>query len=462
MFFGAVPTACIEQMFAIINFHSWKRVYVCCSGGFRIERGLRAKYPDLEIHSNDVSVFSCAFGWMLTDQPVPIEFTGKLAFMEPHLGDDPAKRCAAVLIASDIARYATGKESPYKIRHLKHYQNTIADRVVEGAAKLRAVAGETQIQSFFAGDWRKHVEQAIGEGAGIAAFPPFFKGDYEAMFKFINENVVWPAPAYDLYDPRDLEKIVARIDDSGVPYCVLSDQKFETLKPVMEYVQGRKVPHFCYGTATRSSLRYIPQKHEPFLYAPLEMARVKPDSVVRVTEADYRQANYIKDIYLAKSITHTPGLFSYFVFIDEMLAGVLIYSMSKFGGIGDRSVYLLSDVVTSREGKASKLVAKIALSRDITRLVATRLMSPIEAVITTARTKNAVSMKYRGIYKLTSRKPDTETEGHNMLNYRGQVIDDTPQQIFDWWFEKHGRKAMETARNRAATVRSQGAEAATA
>jgi hypothetical protein len=64
MFYGAVPTECIEQVFRIIDFSAWQKAYVCCSGSFRIERALKAKFPHLQVISNDVSLYSSAVGYL--------------------------------------------------------------------------------------------------------------------------------------------------------------------------------------------------------------------------------------------------------------------------------------------------------------------------------------------------------------------------------------------------------------
>jgi hypothetical protein len=53
----------------------WKGlpVYVACSGNFTVERIL-AKCSVGAIHSNDVSIYSCALGWHLAGGPRGREF----------------------------------------------------------------------------------------------------------------------------------------------------------------------------------------------------------------------------------------------------------------------------------------------------------------------------------------------------------------------------------------------------
>ena len=81
MFFGAVPTACIEQVFKIIDFTKWQKAYVCCSGSFRIERALRKEFPELQIYSNDVSLYSSALGFLNSGKEIEISFDKELSFI---------------------------------------------------------------------------------------------------------------------------------------------------------------------------------------------------------------------------------------------------------------------------------------------------------------------------------------------------------------------------------------------
>ena len=145
--------------------------------------------------------------------------------------------------------------------------------------------------------------------------------------------------------------------------------------------------------------------------------------------------NFLKDVYLAKGIVHSTGLVNFLVFLDGQLVGGIIYALSKYG---DRhSVYLLSDVTVTGEGRLSKLVALLATSRTLVRLVEKKVMDRIGEVVTTARTKNAVSMKYRGIYELKTRRPSDIPEEGNILQYHSKVREQTPQELYDDWFKRH-------------------------
>ena len=444
MFYGAVPTECIEQVFRIIDFSTWQKAYVCCSGSFRIERALKAKFPHLQVISNDVSLYSSAVGYLACNKEFNIMFEGDLSFIQERSDVNSFfEKTAALLVACDMARYG-GRKNEYARKHFNYYVENFEHFFNKAKDRLDRIIPEMPLQGYFAGDWRTHVKHAIEEGAGILAFPPFFKGDYESQFKFIDNNIHWPAPDYDIYEPKMLGKIIDEVDASGVNYCILSDQLFEHRKPVLEYVTGRKVPHYCYARTDKSSVRHIYKAPEPFAYDPITPAKLTAKSEVQVVLAESRHMDFIKDIYLQKTIIHTSGVANFLIFIDKMLVGGIIYSLPKFPTFGHNTIYLLSDVTISRDAKLSKLIAKLATSKTLLSLVSKKLISRVDYVVTTARTHNPVSMKYRGIYEMLNRREADDPAEGNIINYGSAMRDETPQEMYSaWYWPNYGKKYVE-------------------
>jgi hypothetical protein len=85
----------------------WKGlpVYVACSGNFTVERIL-AKCGVGAIHSNDVSIYSCALGWHLAGQAVPYkikEQAGEFGWLADYLDPGPAT-IATLLLAGEMLK----------------------------------------------------------------------------------------------------------------------------------------------------------------------------------------------------------------------------------------------------------------------------------------------------------------------------------------------------------------------
>lgn len=456
-FFGTVPNTCIEQILRITDFDSWGQVYVGCSGTLKIEEAIRSRHPDVPIHANDVSLFSCPLGWYYTDDPQPINFHSRLEWVNEFTDGKPYEyTVAAVLICNELARYS--RDNPYCKSHFRHIKNNFLEMLVKGVDKLQEKKQKLQLTSYYAGDWRDHMEHAIEANAGIASFPSFFAGDYESQFKFISSNIAWNEPSYRPYSSENFRDCLERVIESGINYCLLTNLKLDDHKPTLEFVQGRKVPHYCYTRTKKSSVRHLFAKPEPFLYTQPDPRAFKRDAEIKVIKAEDKHLNFIKDVYLAKGIIHSTGLVNYMVYIDNQLAGGIIYALQKYGVNAQdgttyemsNCLYLLSDVTLSNDCKLSKLLALMATSKTLTEPISNRLLSKITYITTTARSLNPVSMKYRGIYELNSRRPsdDPIDNGKLILQYGAKVQDATPTDLYKRWFDQYSGLAPKTSNHR--------------
>ena len=409
MFLGAVPSAAVAQIIRIVPFSEWSSIYIGCSGSFRVEFGLRKAYPTKQIFSNDVSLYSCAVGYLLSGQTMPITFIDQLAFIEEHLATQEedhgyGSRVAAVLVAAELCRFLRGR-SDFAIHHMEHYRSRFAEFHRKALASVEKLRKGLPLDGYFAGDWRDHVRTAIAQGAGVAAFPPFFRGDYESQYRVLDKNTDWPRPSYDLYSPGDLRGVVDMIEEAGTPYCILSDQLWEDKRPVAEFVAGRKVPHYVYASSATSSVIRRAVEAWPFRYERFDVGKVRPDSQLKAVICDGRYLNFIKDQHLSKNIIHTDGMVSFLIFLDSMLLGGLVYSLhaktqrAEHGWYSMECIYLMSDVTTTREAKISKLVAYVATSKAILSQLRLKFVLPIDRVVTTARSsKSCFDEVSRDIY----------------------------------------------------------------
>lgn len=439
MFFGAVPTDCIQQVFKIMDIDTWRDTFVCCSGSFRLERALSNVYPNTRIHSNDVSVYSAAIGGLATGKPIAVTFREELGFVNEIVdGMSEVQRVAAVLVGCEMSRYARGK-TEFNTRHFRYYKNHFASFIETTTGRLEKVLEGLRVHEYFSGDWRIHANKAVDEGAGILAFPPFFKGDYEAQFAFIEKNLKWDACTYDLYDPSQLREIARGLDDRGGNYCILTDQIWEDKEPVLKYQAGRKVPHYCYANTNLSSFRRKTSRGQPFRYKMVDPDKLTKDSKVEIVVTESARLNFIKDVYLATSIIHSSGFGNYLVYLDGGLVGAIIYDESPTtrSAYGSKTIYLLSDVTISGRAKLSKFIAMLATSKTLIKPLEIKMLKHYERVVTTARSKNPVSMKYRGIYDILSRRED-EKDGGYVIQYGAPLSDETPQEIFNRWWTKYG------------------------
>lgn len=718
MFLGVVPNGCITQIIRAIDFSIWPDIHVCCSGTFRFERAILEAHQGASLVSNDVSVFSVPLGRYVLGEETPLRFVGELARFEDLLRDRPyLDRLSALMVASDYAKYRTGRPNRFKEAHAAYYHEHFDGLISATSDKLNKVLPKIALKGFFAGDWVQHMRDAIQKGNGVVGFPPFYKclaphhriltadlrwvpcgdlkvgdkilafdefpqpgmrcrrwqwatithsapaakecvrvhlangdaidctadhpwlvvsmgtrpagnggwvearelcrpsravnrdshdihaevikaldpwkvgasyddgwlagildgegsislamgnghgaakvtiaqaagpvldraasllrargfdvtisdthlgGDgrkavhqlhvnggfagmlkalgtfqpvrlinrlsddldiglqsvrvnrdnggrvrvigveplgvrdiqtiststgtyvgegylmhnsgYEKMFEFLDRNIEWDAPGYDLYDPKRLHELVDECKHAGIPYCILSDQKFDDHEVMIEYQDRSHVPHYCYASASHTSFRRLSKAGTPFRYTPVDTTKLTDKTRVEIVETTGDKMMFLKDVYLKKTIKHVMGRANYLVYLDGMLAGGIIYDLSKYGA--HDQLYLLSDFSLTGRARLAKLIAKMALSRTLIRPLERRYLWKFRSVFTTAFSHNAVSMKYRGVMELKSRKPAADPALGNMINYEGDCIDDTPEQVYQWWWTQHGRKAL--------------------
>ncbi len=439
MFVGTIPSPVLDQATRAVDFGSWQRLFVACSGSFKIERFLSKKWPDLEITGNDVSLLSCALGGLAAGTPVEFTFKGELDWLEAEReAADGAGRVALLMLALSAALYTGGKPNLYKTRHLDQIKARLVSLAKAGRDKIVKGLDELNLVDFKAGDFTTLALEAAREGQGVVSFPPTYRGGYERQYRFLAANTEWAAPTYELFDPAGLSDFVGQLDATGSPWLVFTDQLLEGREPVTEFQSGRQKPVFGYAmAAVRGALRRVAPKATPFTYTPLDVTKLTNRSRVALVPATTGQANYVKDLFLAKNIKHTPGTANLLVYVDGMLAGLIIFALSRFQVYAPDEVYLLSDLSTSRDGRISKLIARLTLSGPVISWLEARFLRRFNFVVTTAFSKHPASMKYRGVFDLLKR---VENPDGFMLNYGKAVTREKLDTAYRWWWREHGSK----------------------
>ncbi|USK77740.1 hypothetical protein LIT31_26200 (plasmid) [Peribacillus frigoritolerans] len=82
--------------------------------------------------------------------------------------------------------------------------------------------------------------------------------------------------------------------------------------------------------------------------------------------------------------------------------------------------------------RLSKLILACVLSKEVKMLLEQALNGRIKALSTTAFTDKPVSMKYRGLFEVHSRK-----EGR--VNYTAPAGKWSLQEGYKWWWNKHSK-----------------------
>ena len=416
----------------------WKGlpVYVACSGNFTVERIL-ARCGVGAIHSNDVSIYSCALGWHLANTPKRFVIKAQdYSWLESHMDPGPAT-IATLLLAGEMLKVGgnpstgSGRDNAYARRMRDEYRRKWPQLHARTVERVKKATAGMSIASFFAGDCREFLASADREAVCIS-FPPTYKGGYERLYKKLDAIFDWPRPSYQVFSPEDFEQFSATVRSfrhwmisSDAEQPALAGQHVATVqtsllsKPVFMYADG--APHRLATARQR-----IGQNH----WAPRTDEVVEP---VQITRIDAKLMNAIRSQYLAQHITPCDAPRNYAVLSAGKLVGAFSFALPR--GPLPCELYLLSDfaVRPTPHRRLSKLILACLLSREVQADVEQWLCARIRTIGTTAFTDKPVSMKYRGLFKLHSR-----TEGK--LNYLGQAGRWSLEEGFRWWRENHAAK----------------------
>jgi hypothetical protein len=432
MFVGAVPMPVVNQLLRSVDCSKWPEIYVCCSGSFRVDRALKAHYADKVLRSNDVSLISCAVGALLTGRELGLKFKGRLQFMEDSglLADYPA-RVAAAIVALALSKFIG--DNDYSRGHFAHVVANFPERLAKAREKVLALKSGPKIDDFYAGDFRDHAKRAMETGAGVCGFMPTYKGGYERMYRFIDANVEWTPPSFRTWDPKDMPDWLREVEKAGIPYFIYSDQELAGFKATTEFRSTTNKPVYGYIGEGRSSFRRVVNREQAFAYKAVDAATLGPMTEVKLVPATSAQMTFLRNAYLAKGIAHATGVANYLVMLDGNLAGGFIYARDRWDPA--HAIYLLSDFCIVHERRLAKLIAMLAASFETVDAWCRKFVVRPRVMHTTAFTDKPVSMKYRGIYELTSRK-----EG--ALNYECEIGDRsrTAKAIYLEWLGRFGQE----------------------
>jgi hypothetical protein len=136
--------------------------------------------------------------------------------------------------------------------------------------------------------------------------------------------------------------------------------------------------------------------------------------------------NTLRSEYLSPSIVPATVTWAFGLLLGGRLAGAFAFASNR-GPIGFCDIYMVSDfAVQSSVPRLSKLVLVCILSTEVADILEQKLARKVRSIGTTAFTDKPVSMKYRGLFDLHSRK-----EGR--LNYLGEAGKWSLQQALTWW-----------------------------
>ena len=446
MFLGSIPQAMRNIVSAIVKSWAVDSVHVGCSGNFTVERVL-AELGVSNIYGCDVTIYSCAIGAYLSQQPFPIAvkepFQDCLGWFEPYI-QTPAAAVATLQLCSELFKgldkEGAWKVNPYYTRIRKGYETQWSDLFEKTLAKVEALP--FSMAGFYSGD-AAHYVQGVPEGHGFISYPPFWAGGYEDMWDKLDLIFEWERPDYKVMDAEGVSHYIAAITQRsywafGVPE--LRDEFASNLAGVA-HTTNRGVPIHMYASHGPHKIVMPKQGLIPVSAPRLLPGMALGDRIV-LAPLSAGQFGSLRSLYMNPNIAPAAPEAAFAVIVGGVIIGAYaLTDHSQSFAKNQRMIYLLSDfpVAPTDYPRLAKLVLYAVLSTESQQLAERVARRRIREVFTTAFTDNPVSMKYRGLFTVSSRKELADgASSRYAVNYVALAGQWTLCEGLDLWKRKHG------------------------
>ncbi|MBI0379165.1 hypothetical protein JBE27_23515 [Streptomyces albiflaviniger] len=442
MFQGTIP----GPMRAIVRETAgrWPRgeVYVPCCGNFTIERSVAGM--GFALHSSDVSIYTTAIGRWLTRQAIGVRLRDESAKQLGWLADslDDGVGTVATLMLGTRFLASVCREGLWHERVVRSYREQWQAKHAETVQRLSGT--DVELASYEVEDVRVWL-QKVPHDAPVCSFPPFYGGGYEKLYEPLEAHFTWDAPEYEPLSDADVVDVLGAITDR--PYWLTASN--HDVPDLYPYLRGvikatpRAAPFYVYASEAPTRIVAPRQPIEPVkaprlrlgeeLVGPLKLGLLKPG-----------QFNALRSRYLNPRIA--PGAANLAVAVKDGSGRILgVFAMAPSSYTPDEA-YLLSDfaVAPTDYPRLSKLIVLAATSTEAQLLCQRAFSRRIRAVSTTAFSNNPVSMKYRGLLKLTKRGPSNEDGWKFQLQYQGAMGEHGLAEALEKWAKRWGARTTQT------------------
>jgi len=291
-------------------------------------------------------------------------------------------------------------------------------------------------------------EGANDTGRFVISFPPTYAGGYEKLYDWLESVVTWRKVTYtNIGQEADFARVVTDVRGSWALGTEYRDAAVEAIvgDPIAQASRGAAKNVYLYSCLKTLPL-LVRRKVEctevnwPRL---TDADEIKPTDEVRFHRVTFKEANYFRQLYSSVIPMQASAQFCYVFTLNGKVFGQVMLSLATFDpvvdgkNIGGQYLYLMSDLPVSLERyrRLSKLVLAVLSSKEMRDELEHRTMQSVAYIFTTAFSHNPASMKYRGAFKLHSRKQDDK--GIWSINYYTEMGRKSLPELLGEWCAKH-------------------------
>ena len=449
MFFGTTPQPVASYIVKTLKEINPSRVFVGCAGNFVVEQIARQTIPDCEIHSTDVSLYSCAVGWAITDQDFRLEIRDEdFSFLKDRM-ETPLEKAAVVIFLNEVA--------PMKNKKALYYQNLFSEatkcyqyyipKIIEKLVELKE---NTKGMTYHAID-NMQMWDLCKEGDYVFYDPPVILKDYEKNFKVIGEVLSWDIVKFQELTDELKHKTIRLLSEKGVHVVYRTNNPIkdtQNLGLILRFhYQYRQDAAYCVyvNDGVLGSMvgrrEQLKEKVTNLRIITKEMELTKKTKI-KIIATQGAIANHYRLLWTRKANMTDMGV-PYLVFADEALIG--LFNLCSGLNYGVDRILILSDPCcpSSKYKRLSKLIIYIIATEEIVEMFNDKHMWEHSGFTTLVLSNNPSSMKYRGeLFQQVKKEECQGGEFKYKLVYHSKQLNKTIKDGYSKWLQKHSTQLV--------------------
>lgn len=426
-------------------------VLLPCAGNFTIGAALRSGGYAGRITGCDITLYTTALGCFLAGKKLIVEEKSECPDHLRGLIDtsDPARLAASISIMLDL-RQVWQNKNVWHERILKNYRAAWPKLMEKTLPKLEAYKAH-----FTKGDGFNYAAQdaleflnAQDKAQSVFIAPPTFgSNDYVKQERMLAAAVNWTPPTFKELSFKDLE-IYEKITQFQ-HWMIIMERPLPHIEkilgdPVAVVHKGRKSITYAYaGKCERTFVtRKYMKSRSPGPIFPSDK-KLTGKEEVGICLLHHEQTVRMNELFMSARVDYIlAGLVLSVGFcLDGQIMGKSDFKLCEHDWkLPERGkqIYQQSDlaVPSEAEPRLSKLVLLLIQSHELRSLLLKISPEDWRFTITTAFSKNPVSMKYRGVFKLHNRLPGEGNETYR-LNYYAPLGQWNMVEAYKFWLKKY-------------------------
>lgn len=449
MFFGTTPSVVSQFLQKEIKRSKPNNTFVPFAGNFVVEQLSAIVYPDADIHSTDVSLYSRMLGFALSNQKSDITFKDHIKEDFPVFenDDDPMVVGAGALFFSEVGKCYRKTDVAYyrnMMKDAKNNQEKYFDQIVEKITKFKNALSDSHF--YFYGRDACEIIPNAEKGDLMFYDPPVLQGDYEKMFTDLEACCNFEPEPYTEMNEEIKRDHLKELRDKGVQTIYRTNNPLHNIpdgyKEIFRY-QYKYHGFYClYSNVKEGSFvgRWTPLKDKMPNYQIIgEKDVIRPDSKIDVIPCKGDIANHYRLLWVKKAEMSSAG-YSYLMFIDEKLIGLVTLSDGMNFGTDLCTIFSDPAAPTSNYERLSKLILYLCCTEEMLKMFNDQTLWEHVGFTTRVFTNYPVSMKYRKQFELEERVEEKEGNWKYKLIYqnRDKILPTFRDGLIAWLDSKDG------------------------